>query len=81
MSDSFKRKGISVIASFSKTGKVMPIYFRGYDDDDSFPVRVEVKSSDKDFWKITFNCTYQQEDIRREIKLYYWFKETIWTLD
>lgn len=72
--------GISVIAAFSGSGKIKPLYFRAFEDGEELPVQVFVKNTGGNSIYAIFDCIYYQGDVEKPVQLIYFFRDHVWQL-
>lgn len=70
--------GVSVIAVFSGSGKIKPLYFRAFEGDEELPVQVFVKNAEENSIYSVFDCIYYQGDLEKSVRLIYFYRDHIW---
>lgn len=73
--------GISVIAAFSGSGKIKPLYFRAFEDGEELPVQVFVKNTKGNDTYTFFDCIYYQGEAEKQVRLVYFHREHVWQLN
>lgn len=69
---------VPVIATFSKEGEVRPLYFSA----EGIRIKIDnIKWKQRRVDYIEFRCEITLSDRVEEIRLYYYTKEQIWTLE
>jgi hypothetical protein len=81
--DYSKHQPVSVIASFNREGKILPVYLGIMD---LYGNACKVKIDGISFTKggkdhITYCCLYNSNKLKRQLKLTYFINEHLWALD
>lgn len=81
--DYSKHQPVSVIASFNREGKILPVYLGIMDlYGNVCKVKIDGVSFTKDGKGcITYCCLYNSNKLRRQVNLTYFIHEHLWALD
>lgn len=74
------KSGIGVIAAFSPSGQIKPIYFQAIENEEQIPIQVTVKKTHERAFQTEYDCVYMRGDFEKNVQLIYVHREHLWML-